>query len=729
VADHSPPCAVRSVDLERPLEPVELGRSARGQPYDRVLALIRLHGDTLAALEIPAPRGRLEAAELSEAIWPAVCERLHRHVRANRCAHASTVTRNALIEGLPSDTCGPPRAPTELPSVSVVVCTLGVAKQLSACVSSIVGQAYPNFELVIVDNAGEDTGLRELLATWDNGGAAVRYVQEPVRGLARARNRGLAAAAGEIVAFTDDDVRVDPDWLTWLVGQFAAEPRIGAVTGLVMPACLDTEEERVFEQVNGYGRGLDPLSFDMDCAPVRDDPLFPYWGAAFGSGNNMAFRKTTLRAIGGFDEALGPGTPTRNGEEIDAFTRTLLRGERLVYEPRAICWHHHRSTQAALRNQALGYAAGTTAVFAKWSLRDPRLLPRLLRAAAGVLAPGGKGDRRVPRETARLRSIMRTYRAQGVLYRQLLGFALGPFLYAYSALRARRLPAVKAPGPAPARPESALLITVTDGAPDRLRTLRDLLASIDGNNSEVIVVVRGDAPAVNGAGHIRTLRAPPDLPLSSARNLALRHAREQGMLRPDRIVGFPDDDCVYPQGLLRAVGRVMQEAGVEVVCGAYAPDPSAVDPDRFPPHRIELTPRLVPALCSSAATFMTGAVVLEVGMFDERFGVGARLGAAEDTDYVIRAVEAGYGALYAPDAIFVKHPYKAHRKGQYYEGTVAVLAKHARPVPRLAVSLGYRLTVGAGWVASGRVRPSHYARALRAAVAMARAPGGDSEPW
>jgi GT2 family glycosyltransferase len=731
VADHGGPCAVTTVELAEPLQTMELAHTEQGQPYARVLALIRLHGDPLATVEMPVTEGRMTVDELGDRIWLAVCDRLHGHVRANGCMEASSITREALTEGLPSPTCGPQQQRPAFPLASVVVCTVGPAGPLSRCVSSIVGLTYPNFELVVVDNSSEISGLRELVSQLTSTGARARYVQEPVRGLSRARNRGLGAAAGEIVAFTDDDVEVGSDWLSWIVDQFAADRRVGVVTGLVMPASLDTEQERRFEQFNGYGRGLDVLKFDTDDPPSPDDVLFPYWGAAFGSGNNMAFRRTVLTELGGFDEALGPGTPARNGEEIDAFTGALLRGAKLVYEPRAVCWHYHRSTQDALRMQAFGYAAGATAVFAKWSLRNPRLLPRLLRAAGGALRPGGDRDRRIPREASRLRSIMRMYRQQGILRRQLVGFALGPFLYCYSVVRAHRLPRLCFRSPAPVQSASALLIVVTDGSPERQRTLNQLLSSLGdaADRPEIILVARGDAPTPHETLPIHTLRAPAETGSSRARNLAFRYAREQGLLRTDRIVGFPDDDCVYPTGLIQAVGDVMSETGADVVCGAYAPDRDAIDLRRFPPRRIALTPRVVSTLCPTATTFLTSRVVTEVGLFDEHLGVGAQVGAGEDTDYVLRALEVGYAGLYAPDAIFVRHPYKAHRKSEYYPASVAVLAKHVRRDPRLAPSLAYRLVVGVGWVVIGRLPPARYISAVRGALDGVRARRDGHDRW
>lgn len=326
---------------------------------------------------------------------------------------------------------------------------------------------------------------------------------------------------------------------------------------------------------------------------------------------------------------------------------------------------------------------------------------------------------------------MSMHRDQGLLYRQLVGFALGPFLYAYSIFRARRLPLVRSPSPSTESCASALLITVGNGSPEGQRTLDQLLSSLGphGDELQVVAVIRGGAPGLTGADGLHTLRAPADIGLSSARNIALGYAREHGLLRSARIVGFPDDDCVYPPGLIRSVARLFDETGVDIVCGAYGPAPTSVDSRRFPSRRVQMSPRLVPAYCSSAATFVTSAVVEDVGLFDARFGIGSRLGSAEDADYVMRAVEAGFLALYAPDAVFVHHPYKEGRVGDYYRGSVALLAKHARRVPRLALSLAYRLCLGAKWAVTGQIRANDYIRAALTAIVMVAADGADAEPW
>src|SRR6202044_1734457 len=91
-------------------------------------------------------------------------------------------------------------------------------------------------------------------------------------------------------------------------------------------------------------------------------PLFPL--PPFGVGANMAFRRAALDRIGGFDVALGAGTPTSAGEDTLALTLVLRAGFEIAYEPAALMWHHHRTDLASLNKQLHGYSVGLTAFYA-----------------------------------------------------------------------------------------------------------------------------------------------------------------------------------------------------------------------------------------------------------------------------------------------------------------------------------------------------------------------------
>ncbi|MEV0689573.1 glycosyltransferase [Streptomyces sp. NPDC050388] len=261
------------------------------------------------------------------------------------------------------------------PHTSVVVATRERAGQLARALDSILAQDHPGFEVVVVDNAPVSDETRDLVER--KYGERVRYVCEPVPGLATAHNTGLAAARGEVIAFTDDDVVADPCWLTELTAPFAADPGLGCATGLILPARLRTPAQVLLESHGGFAKGFTPTTYDPK-EPPRDEPLFPFTAGRFGSGANMAFRAEALRGVGGFDPATGAGTPARGGDDLYGFVRVLAQGHRLHYTPGALVWHHHRETWADLETQAFGYGAGLTAYLTAILVNRPALLPAFL---------------------------------------------------------------------------------------------------------------------------------------------------------------------------------------------------------------------------------------------------------------------------------------------------------------------------------------------------------------
>ena len=335
---------------------------------------------------------------------------------------------------------------TDAVDVSVVVCTLGRSEQLEATVASLLAQRWEpgtTAELIVVDN-DPDAGLtRERLAHLSD---RLVLVDQPQRGLSAARNAGLAVARGRIIAFTDDDAVADPEWAPQLLATFAepAAATVGCVTGLVEPVETDSDTARWFEEYGGFGKGAERLVWSpvsnplhhptpgangADSALGRPGPqgvAFPCSGGDFGSGNNMAFRAELLRQMGGFDVALGAGSASLGGEDLDIFRRVFLAGSTIVYQPAAVIRHHHRGSYPELTSQLYAYGAGMAAVITKQLLSGPRaataVLTRLAPALVLLLDPGstknrGKSDN-FPAELTRA---------------ELRGYLAGPFRY----LRAR----------------------------------------------------------------------------------------------------------------------------------------------------------------------------------------------------------------------------------------------------------------------------------------------------
>jgi GT2 family glycosyltransferase len=394
-------------------------RPHAGQPNARVL--VRLHGDPLGYVELPAgPDGPAvaEAARLATALFgPAIAA----HLTAEGSAWSP-----GEVPPPPTERC-PGRAEYAT-DVTVVVCTRDRGEALRDCLERLAALTHPHLEVVVVDNAPSDDTAARVVADLAARDPRFRRVVEPRPGLSCARNRGLAEARGTVLAYTDDDVAVDPGWVQGLLRGFARGADVGCVTGLVATAGIDTPEEAYFDaRAVSWSTRCEPELYDLG-AHARDDALYPYSAGIFGTGANVAFDTAVLRALGGFDEALGAGSATRGGEDLDVFVRVLRAGRALAYEPAAVVWHSHRADPAALLRQLYGYGTGLTAYLTKCLLqRDVRwdVVRRVPRGAARMVHIRRATGERLP-ERARA--------PRGALGSELRGYLTGPVLY----LRARR---------------------------------------------------------------------------------------------------------------------------------------------------------------------------------------------------------------------------------------------------------------------------------------------------
>ncbi|GAA2629695.1 glycosyltransferase family 2 protein [Streptomyces vastus] len=444
------PVGVVDIDLARPNEFGPPGGGELVRPEEPVVALVRLHGHPLGLIpssDDRSLRGGSDPGELWWSLARTACHRLAtplaRHLTADTSPGHPPVdfpaTRSAPRSGglrhgtgrRPEDLatarlpCRAARLRTlaAAPPISVIVATHNRPELLRQCLRSLLRVQYPKFEVIVVDNAPDDDSTERLVR--NEYGRHVRYVREPVAGLAHAHNRGLAVAAGHVAAFTDDDTLVDPGWLSALAATFAQDGDISCVTGLIVPAELGTATQAALEQHAGFAKGYALRTWSLR-AP-SEDPLFPFTAGRFGSGTNMAFRIDHLRALGGFDPATGTGTPAHGGDDLLAFFRVLAAGRTLAYQPDAIVWHRHRRTPDALDSQAFGYGAGLGAYLTGALLHEPRMVPALLRRL-----PRGIGYA-VTRAHGRRGTATGWSRRLALL--ELRGLLYGPFGY----LRSRRL--------------------------------------------------------------------------------------------------------------------------------------------------------------------------------------------------------------------------------------------------------------------------------------------------
>jgi glycosyltransferase involved in cell wall biosynthesis len=301
----------------------------------------------------------------------------------------------------------------ELPAASVVVCTRGRPVLLDGCLQALGAQDHPSFEIIVVDNAPADDRVRDVVARYPG----VRYEVEPTPGLDVARNRGVACARAGVIAFTDDDARPEPDWLTRIVEQFSSFPELASVTGKVEAAELDTVSQRLFEMAyRGMSKGPVPRHH-------RRRGVMRYLPAVFGTGCNMAFRRDALVAIGGFDPALDAGTASGGGGDLDALQRLFEAGRTIGYAPGVVVQHVHRRTMTELRSQLYdngrGYSAAMTA-----ALLRARPLDRVSVALWWMLWLGWWFGRRIVLRLVGLHEL-----PLPLIFAELAGALAGPVLY------------------------------------------------------------------------------------------------------------------------------------------------------------------------------------------------------------------------------------------------------------------------------------------------------------
>jgi GT2 family glycosyltransferase len=257
--------------------------------------------------------------------------------------------------------------------VSVAVSTRDRPQALARCLASLAEAPFSPSDVVIVDQSDDDRGAQVSERCTDMSGFSVLHIRQHERGLAVAQNAGIAAAASDVVAVTDDDCVVDARWLEVVAEAFERDPELGLLTGRVLPLATDDPS-------------LVPVSIRPSALPVSFVAPADPW--EIGSGNNFAVRRRWFDAVGGCDVRLGPGTPGRGALDMDLFYRLVRAGAPARYEPGALVFHEQKP-RAERRSRRPDYGFGMGACCMFWRRDgDPnalRILGRWLRFRARLL--------------------------------------------------------------------------------------------------------------------------------------------------------------------------------------------------------------------------------------------------------------------------------------------------------------------------------------------------------
>jgi GT2 family glycosyltransferase len=226
----------------------------------------------------------------------------------------------------------------EWPRVSVVVCSCNGASTLRDCLDGLLNLDYADYEVIIV-NDGSTDATADIAADYP-----FLLINTGNCGLSSARNTGLRAATGEIVAYIDDDARPDPHWLRYLVSTFM-EGDWAAVGGPNLPPPGDGAVADCI--ANAPGGPIHVLLSDRQAEHVP--------------GCNMAFRRSTLLEFGGFDPRFRTA-----GDDVDICWRLQASNLEVGFSPAAVVWHHRRRSVRSFLRQQSDYGKAEALLERKW---------------------------------------------------------------------------------------------------------------------------------------------------------------------------------------------------------------------------------------------------------------------------------------------------------------------------------------------------------------------------
>jgi O-antigen biosynthesis protein len=232
----------------------------------------------------------------------------------------------------------PFRVDSDWPLVSVIVCSYNGSRTIEDTLQRLARLDYPRYEVIVVNDGSTDSTV-SIVSRY-----RVRLISVENGGLSKARNIGLEAAQGEIVAYIDDDAYPDPHWLTYLAATFRKTSHVGVGGPNIAPEGDGPIAECV---ANAPGGPIHVLVTDEEAEHIP--------------GCNMAYRRDALKAVGGFDPQFRIA-----GDDVDVCWRLQLRGGTLGFSPAAMVWHHRRNSVRTYWRQQKNYGRAEALLEMKW---------------------------------------------------------------------------------------------------------------------------------------------------------------------------------------------------------------------------------------------------------------------------------------------------------------------------------------------------------------------------
>jgi O-antigen biosynthesis protein len=439
---------IKLIDLElsQPLVPLtDLGS------YPLLRAVVRWHGQPIGEVGIPVRNGACSLPSLLQAIFPQLSPDLCRQVVVNRLRQ-SAASNPAPSWRMDQLLTLPPIGPEHpLPPVTIgfVVRSSGAHEAIVRSLQALQALDHANLEILVLEALPADDRVQVLVQSQFPD---FHYLRTATPSLNAARNLAIEKAQGEVIAFTDERGVVHPDWAKTVAQTFAAHADVMAVTGWCLPAAIEQDAQALLERGYSPSRGarqrwhrwVEPINW-VDFGTMQ-----------LGSGLNMAFRRSVFDRVGRFDLALDVPGVTGGGGDLEFWSRILLAGQTLLYEPAALVRWQMPTTPAALRSALRQEIIGLFSYLSAGRQRFPHLrsqwgmlgLWKLTRLLMALVRPHG-----MPR-------LWIAAELQGAL--QSLG------QYGKGLQRVAALPPTPAPLalPAPRQSKAVRLVDVTQPLPD-----------------------------------------------------------------------------------------------------------------------------------------------------------------------------------------------------------------------------------------------------------------------